>query len=100
MNLNHIFAEELRKIRQKKMNVTQKEAAKRMGMSTQAYARLERGQVKIKLEHLSRFSNCFKISFFELIPFRLILQKELLEDAEPVELIEASLRILKERRKE
>lgn len=78
------------------MNVTQKEAAKRMGMSTQAYARLERGQAKIKLEHLNKFSKCFGITFIKLIPLEMLLQKELLECAEPIELLEASLQILEE----
>ena len=45
-------------------------------------ARIERGQVKINVEHLSKFAKCFETSFFELIPFKMLLQKELLEDAE------------------
>ena len=45
-------------------------------------ARIEHGQVKIKVEHVSKFAKCFGTSFFELIPFKMLLQKELLEDAE------------------
>ena len=45
-------------------------------------ARIEHGQVKINVEHLSKFAKCFGTSFFELIPFKMLLQKELLEDAE------------------
>lgn len=46
---------------------TQEKMAELMGLSTNGYARLERGESKLKMEHIEKIAQLFKINITDLI---------------------------------
>lgn len=67
MNTNKMKShEKIRKIREEK-KWSQEELANKLGLSTNGYAKIERGETRLTLSRLFQLAEIFKLDIFELI---------------------------------
>ncbi len=52
-----------------KMDLTQEEVAKKVGMHVNSYAKLERGEVGASIDTLSKLAKTLKIKSSDILPF-------------------------------
>jgi transcriptional regulator with XRE-family HTH domain len=62
------IASRIKQIRHRK-SLTQVEVAKKAGISTNYYARLERGEVKPSVETLEKITRALKVKSSDVLPF-------------------------------
>lgn len=75
INLNMYTAERMKQIREKR-NITQSETASMLGMTRQAYGKLENNITNIHIEHLEHLCNIFHVCLSDFLPLHLLYRQD------------------------
>lgn len=75
LNLNMYTAERIKQIREKK-HMTQNETAAMLGMTRQAYGKLENNITNIHIAHLEQLCTIFHVSLSDFLPLHLLHKQE------------------------
>ena len=98
MNLNCMYGEKLRQIRREVLGLSQEDVAEMMGISVDAYARLERGETNITIKRLEQFCDACNVSRAYLLHPEFWSKEDIEKNVDPLTLIETGVSMLRERK--